>query len=130
MHLPRPPNRPAAEQELLASRLLAELAVEDDFDRAIAASTDKLAELALEAIAEYCAGLTEELDPDQLWVAHDATVPRAVVSPAGPRQAPTLGRHIGYSNKTRPIRVFTSSRSTATRPSFQRGSVSAIGPSA
>jgi hypothetical protein len=59
-------KRPVAEQELLASRLLAELAAEDDFDRAIAVSTDKLARLAAEALAEHRAGLTEELDPDRL----------------------------------------------------------------
>ncbi len=57
---------PAAEQELLASRLLAEIAAEDEFDRAIARSSDKLAKLANEALAEYRAGLTEELDPDRL----------------------------------------------------------------
>ena len=55
-----------AEQDLLASRLLAELAAEDDFDRAIAASSDKLARLAQEALAEHRAGLTEELDPERL----------------------------------------------------------------
>ncbi len=55
-----------AEQEVLASRLLAELAEEDAFDRAISASTDKLAKLALDALAEHRAGLTEELDPDRL----------------------------------------------------------------
>ncbi len=59
-------KRPVAEQELLASRLLAELAAEDDFDRAIAGSTDKLALLAKEALAELRAGQTEELDPDHL----------------------------------------------------------------
>ena len=59
-------KRPAAEQELLASRLLAELAAEDDFDRAISNSADKLARLAAEALAEHRAGLTEELDPDRL----------------------------------------------------------------
>ena len=59
-------NRPEAEQELLASRLLAELTAEDDFDREIAGSTDKLARLAAEALAEHGAGLTEELDPDRL----------------------------------------------------------------
>ena len=57
---------PAAEQELLASRLLAEIAAEDEFDRAIARSTGKLAKLANEALAEHRAGLTEELDPDRL----------------------------------------------------------------
>ncbi len=55
---------PAAEQELLARRLLAELAAEDDFDRALAASGDKLARLAGEALAEHRAGLTQELDPE------------------------------------------------------------------
>ncbi len=57
---------PEAAQEVLASRLPAELAAEDDFDRAIAASGDKLALLAAEALAEHRAGLTLELDPDQL----------------------------------------------------------------
>jgi hypothetical protein len=58
-------KRPEAEQELLASRLLAELAAENDFDRAIAGSIDKLARLAAEALAEHRAGLTQELDPDR-----------------------------------------------------------------
>lgn len=57
---------PTDEQDVLASRLLAELADEDDFDRAIAATSDKLAILAREALAEHEAGLTEELDPDRL----------------------------------------------------------------
>jgi hypothetical protein len=57
---------PAAEQDLLAARLLAELAAEDDFDRAIAGSSDKLACLAEEALAEHRAGLTQELDPERL----------------------------------------------------------------
>jgi hypothetical protein len=56
---------PAAEQDLLAARLLSELAEEDDFDRAIAASTGKLSKLAREALAEHRAELTEELDPDR-----------------------------------------------------------------
>ena len=55
-----------AEQDVLASRLLAELADEDDFDRAIAATSDKLAILARRALAEHKAGLTEELNPDCL----------------------------------------------------------------
>ena len=55
-----------AEQELLASRLLAELAAEDEFDRAIARSSDKLRTLATQALAEDVAGLTEDLDPDRL----------------------------------------------------------------
>ncbi len=53
---------PAAEQELLATRLLAEIAAEDEFDRAIARSSDKLTKLANEALAEYRGGLTEKLD--------------------------------------------------------------------
>ena len=55
-----------AEQELLASRLLAELGAEDEFDRKIAGSVDKLAALAREALDEHRAGLTEELDLDRL----------------------------------------------------------------
>lgn len=57
---------PQAEQELLASRLLAELAAEDAFDRALAESGDKLARLASQALAEHRAGLTQELDPELL----------------------------------------------------------------
>ena len=57
---------PEVEQELLASRLLAELAAEDDFDQAIAGSTDALARLANEALAEHSAGLSEQLDPERL----------------------------------------------------------------
>ncbi len=57
---------PAPEQELLASRLLAELAAEDNFDRALARSGDKLARLATEALAEHRAGLTQELDSERL----------------------------------------------------------------
>jgi hypothetical protein len=54
------------EQDLLASRLLAEMQEEDEFDRTIAGSTDKLAILAWDALAEHRAGLTQELDPDRL----------------------------------------------------------------
>jgi len=56
---------PPAEQDVLASRLLAELANDDEFDRAIAASSEKLARLAREALEEDRAGLTQELDPDR-----------------------------------------------------------------
>jgi hypothetical protein len=55
-----------AEQDLLASRLLAELAAEDDFDRAIGRSSDKLVTLAREALTEFHSGETEELDPERL----------------------------------------------------------------
>ena len=54
------------EQDVLAARLLAELAAEDAFDRTIASSAGKLANLARDAIAEHRAGKTEELDPDRL----------------------------------------------------------------
>ncbi len=57
---------PLLEQELLASRLLAELASEDAFDQALARSGDKLAHMAQAALMEHRAGLTEELDPEQL----------------------------------------------------------------
>ena len=56
----------AEEQDLLAARLLAELGEEDDFDRAIAASSSRLATLATEALDEHRAGDTEELDPERL----------------------------------------------------------------
>lgn len=52
------------EQDLLASRLLAELSDEDAFDRAIAGSADKLASLAKDALAEHRSGQTQELEPD------------------------------------------------------------------
>ena len=55
-----------SEQEVLASRLLAELAAEDDFDRDIARTSDKLAALAREALAEHRSGQTEALDPERL----------------------------------------------------------------
>ena len=54
------------EQEVLAARLLAELAGEDDFDRAIARSADRLAALAREALDEHRCGQTEALHPKQL----------------------------------------------------------------
>ena len=58
---------PDPEQDVLASRLLAELSAEDAFDRAIAGSSEKLAHLAREALEEYQAGLTQELDPSKLY---------------------------------------------------------------
>jgi hypothetical protein len=57
---------PADEQDLLASRLLAELGEEDGFDRAIAASSSRLATLAREALDEHRSGETEALDPERL----------------------------------------------------------------
>ncbi|HTK75991.1 MAG TPA: hypothetical protein VL371_12080 [Gemmataceae bacterium] len=55
-----------AEQDLLASRLLAELAAEDEFDRTIARTSDKLVGMARAALAEYHSGQTEELDPEKI----------------------------------------------------------------
>ncbi|MBI2824833.1 MAG: hypothetical protein HYX69_09120 [Planctomycetia bacterium] len=55
-----------AEQDVLASRLLAELAAEDEFDQAIGRTSDQLTKLAREAIEEHRAGKTEELDPERL----------------------------------------------------------------
>jgi hypothetical protein len=57
---------PEPEQEVLASRLLAELSAEDDFDRAIARSSDKLAALTREALAEFRSRQTEALDPERI----------------------------------------------------------------
>jgi len=57
---------PEPAQEVLASRLLAELAAEDAFDLAIARSSDKLATLAREALDEHRAGQSEVLDPERL----------------------------------------------------------------
>ncbi len=48
----------SAEQDLLATRALAELEKEDAFDRAIAGSSNKLAALAEKALAERKAGRT------------------------------------------------------------------------
>ena len=57
---------PAEEQDVLASRLLMELTAEDEFDRKIAGSAERLAQLAREALDAHRACLTEELDPDRL----------------------------------------------------------------
>ena len=54
------------DQDVLASRLLAELADDQEWDRAFAGSQDKLARLAAEALVEHEAGLTRELEPDRL----------------------------------------------------------------
>ena len=54
------------EQDLLASRVLDELTDEDEFDRAIAASANKLTSLANDALVEHRAGQTLELAPDRL----------------------------------------------------------------
>jgi hypothetical protein len=57
---------PPAEQEVPAAHLLEEMADEDEVDRAIPASGEKLAKLARETLTEHRAGLTQKLDPDSL----------------------------------------------------------------
>jgi hypothetical protein len=57
---------PDKEQEVLAARLLAELAPEDEFDQRIAATSSQLEGLAREAISEHRSGTTQQLDPEQL----------------------------------------------------------------
>ena len=59
-------QRSREEQDVLAARLLAELAAENAFDKKLAGSADKLAELARQAIDENRAGETKELDPERL----------------------------------------------------------------
>lgn len=55
---------PAEEQDVLASRLMAELSADDDFDRAIARTGNRLSGMAAQALDEHRAGLTEALDPE------------------------------------------------------------------
>lgn len=57
---------PEAEQDVLAARLLAELAAEDDFDRVLASSAEKLVALANQALAEDDAGRTKGLIPERI----------------------------------------------------------------
>ncbi len=59
-------NLSQPEQNLLASWLFAELAAEDDYDQAIARTSDKLVGMAGAALAEYRSGQTEELNPEKL----------------------------------------------------------------
>lgn len=54
------------EQDLLATWILEEIASEDRWREMFAKSPDKLAQLANEALEEYRAGRTQELDPDKL----------------------------------------------------------------
>ncbi|MEH2157613.1 hypothetical protein [Nostoc sp.] len=59
-------NLPANEQDAIATMILAELEDERRWDEAFARSPDMLAKLATEAMVEYRAGKTQELDPDTL----------------------------------------------------------------
>ncbi|MDZ4851354.1 MAG: hypothetical protein SGI77_18860 [Pirellulaceae bacterium] len=55
---------PEQEQDLLASRLLAELAADTEFDRAITASSEKLAQRARDALDDHRRRRTTELKFD------------------------------------------------------------------
>jgi hypothetical protein len=57
---------PAAEQDSLAAWLLAELESDRRWDETFASSSDALAALAEEALAEDRAGRTQPLDPEQM----------------------------------------------------------------
>ncbi|MBW4668825.1 MAG: hypothetical protein KME60_15720 [Cyanomargarita calcarea GSE-NOS-MK-12-04C] len=59
-------NLPASEQDAIAAMILEELEDEVLWDAAFAGSQDALAKLGAEAMAEYHAGKTQELDPDRL----------------------------------------------------------------
>ncbi|MCC5658606.1 hypothetical protein LC608_16740 [Nostoc sp. XA010] len=59
-------NLPDNEQDAIAAMILAELEDERRWDETFARSPDILAKLAAEAMAEYRAGKTQELDPDTL----------------------------------------------------------------
>jgi hypothetical protein len=57
---------PLDEQDSIAAMILAELEDERRWDESFARSPDLLAKLAAEAMAEYRAGDTQELDPETL----------------------------------------------------------------
>lgn len=57
---------PAVEQDAIAVMILEELEDEIRWDKAFTSSQDTLAKLATEAMAEYHAGKTQELDPESL----------------------------------------------------------------
>jgi hypothetical protein len=58
--------RPVEQQDAIAKMILAELEEEAKWDQSFARSPDLLAKLASEAMAEYRAGKTQELDPETL----------------------------------------------------------------
>ena len=59
-------NLPDNEQDAIATIILEELEDEMKWEQAFGDSQDLLAELAAEAITEYKAGKTQELDPEKL----------------------------------------------------------------
>jgi len=59
-------NLPSDEQNAIAAMILEELEDDQRWDESFARSPDLLANLAAEAMAEYRAGKTQELDPEAL----------------------------------------------------------------
>jgi hypothetical protein len=57
---------PANQQDAIAAMILEEIEEEIRWENTFANSPDFLAKLAAEAIAEYHAGKTQELDPETL----------------------------------------------------------------
>lgn len=57
---------PSQEQDALASWLIEELAADRRWSQLLTASAERLEQLADEALAEYRAGRTQALDPEQL----------------------------------------------------------------
>lgn len=57
---------PDNEQEALGQWLLEEIASEKRWDELFSRSSDKLAALSKEALAEHRAGRAQDLDPDKL----------------------------------------------------------------
>ena len=57
---------PTDKQDAIATLILEELEEEQRWDDSFARSPDLLANLATEAMAEYRAGKTQELDPETL----------------------------------------------------------------
>jgi hypothetical protein len=57
---------PDAKQDALASAILEELALDEQWDATLQANLPALEQLADEALADYREGRTELLDPDKL----------------------------------------------------------------
>ena len=56
---------PPQEQDIIAQQVLEELASEPQWEQQLSGSQDLLKSLADEALNEYNAGKTKDLDPDQ-----------------------------------------------------------------
>jgi hypothetical protein len=59
-------TRSTSEQDSIAALILEEIEDDNRWDESFARSPDLLAKLATEAMAEHCAGKTQELDPETL----------------------------------------------------------------